>query len=117
MLSVYASDGCQISNDPPVGISVTLMNLCNVTKFLCVTKDSETETLTRVDVAYDYEVYYNPAADIDRVLPYLEEVVLEHLATAMGVDDCSRKGRRDLQEGVAGISLEPRDVIKIAVWG
>ena len=47
---------------------------------------------------YDYEVYHNPLVDLSTdVLPYLEEAMLDHVATKMQLVACRRRFRRKRQ--------------------
>lgn len=114
--------GCYLSNDPPADDSqIPALTVCNLTSYMCHAEP------TPMEVLFDYELHFNPEADLQRILNYFEEVSLEHLATELGLRNCTASfstsangaGRRRLQDGgsdsgggsdqVAGINLLPRD--------
>jgi hypothetical protein len=117
--------GCYLSNDPPADDSqIPELTVCNLTSYMCRAEP------TPVEVLFDYELHYNPEADLQRILNYFEEVSLEHLATKLGLRNCTASfstagngaGRRRRLEGddgsgaendgrnhLAGINLLPRD--------
>jgi hypothetical protein len=120
----YEQSDCQVSNDPPVldGQPASL-NTCNITHYLCTSGGSNESGADQgygtatVEVPYEYELLYNLKADLTgQVLPYLEETMLEHIATALRITQCVQLRRRrraqslaDDQGRLAGVSLEPRD--------
>ena len=118
----YVTAACGISNDPPdVGALVDL-TVCNVTQYRCNPIDNS--PVFDLEITYDYEVRYNPAAVFDRVLPFVEESILESLAAAMNLKRCAGffsnrrlSGSRFLQEDFSpaqqdrfiGVNINPRD--------
>lgn len=117
---VYEQSDCQVSNDPP-GETFSSLKTCNITHYMC-TSAGENGTVA-VQVPYEYELHYNPEADLTGiVLPFLEESMLDHVAAAMGITQCRQRRRRRLrrerrrtqseeQGRFAGVNLEPRDKV------
>jgi hypothetical protein len=116
-VDTYTKSGCTnilLSNDPPASNALANIAICDVTEYMC------SASTTMLQVRFKYEVQYNPVSKIQQhVLPYLEEALLEHISTHMGVHDCSASyggGHRRLsfteeqKAHIAGLSLLPRDV-------
>lgn len=107
--SAYTS-ACQVSNDPPLDGEVPELMICNITAYKCNAAGAS----AMVNVNFDYEIHSNPNSSMEKILPYLEETMLEHLAADMGVSTCeaSRRDRRRLDyftveqlDLITGVSL------------
>lgn len=122
----FATAACGVSNDPPDEGELVDLTVCNVTQYRCSPAASNVDAVVDLEVPYDYEITYNPAAVFERVLPFVEESVLESLAAAMNLKRCAGTNRgllgRVLQDGsqvaaftpvqqgrFIGVSLNPRD--------
>jgi hypothetical protein len=119
----YLTDACEISNDPPDEGEILDLTVCNITMFRCSPLTSYIPTVVKIPISYDYQITYLPEADFARVLPFVEESILESLATAMNLKLCPGTGtnrrnlRRSLQDDFTatqqgrfiGVSLLPRD--------
>jgi hypothetical protein len=119
----YLTAACGVSNDPPDAGVIVDLTVCNITRYRCSPSTSYIPTVVDVPISYDYQIRYNPDADFTRVLPFVEESILESLAAAMNLKRCPgtgtnrRKLRRSLQDDftttqqdrVVGVSLFPRD--------
>jgi hypothetical protein len=85
--------GCQLSNDPGYADEanqVPYLPVCNLTSYLCLPKPSEEqEQTTALEISFDYELHYNPNSDLVSILRYYEELSLDHLATEMGLRNCT----------------------------
>jgi|UPI000581A805 hypothetical protein len=114
---------CQVSNDPPADGGATELEICGISGFQC--SDESGSRPAELEISFDYEVHFNPEADFEnKVLPYLEETMLAHVASAMGVDNCTAALKGNLEQDrrlqsfteeesarFLGISLEPRDEV------
>jgi hypothetical protein len=119
----YLTAACEISNDPPDEGEILDLTVCNITMFRCSPLTSYMPTVVEIPIPYDYQITYLPEADFARVLPFVEESILESLATAMNLKQCPGTGtnrrnlRRSLQDDFTttqqgrfiGVSLLPRD--------
>lgn len=96
-------DDCQ-SNDAPLA-------LCNYTQFLCLKGTDDINEVYRKSrqVDYFYELYYN-SDNLDMIVGYIEESILEYLADELLVAKCpkQRKNRRTLTDSI-GLNLQPHD--------
>jgi hypothetical protein len=117
--NITSTTPCRISNDP--GRQENLSSqLCNITDYRC----SDLNGLETIQVLFDYDILHNRYSDIGDILPYLEEFMLDYLASGLGVGDCSTDGplsRRILKkEGggslmqFAGVGLQPKDRLSVA---
>lgn len=122
LFDYYEQTDCLLSNDPPFGGQGTAyLKICNVTQYMCAavaSANTANGTELQVDavvVPFEYELHYNPEADLEKqVLPYLEESMLEHVAETVGVSLCIRQRKRrrqtaQLKSRFVGANLEPRD--------
>jgi hypothetical protein len=117
----YLTAACEISNDPPDEGEIVDLTVCNITRYRCSPSTSYIPTVVDVPISYDYQVTYLPDADFTRVLPFVEESILESLAAAMNLKLCPGTNRRNMlrslqddftttQQGrFIGVSLLPRD--------
>jgi hypothetical protein len=117
----YLTAACEISNDPPDAGEIVDLTVCNITRYRCSPSTSYIPTVVDVLISYDYQVTYLPDADFTRVLPFVEESILESLASAMNLKLCPGTNRRNMlrslqddfttaQQGrFIGVSLLPRD--------
>ena len=115
---LYVDENCQVSNDPPEnGVEIPDLHLCHINQYKCPPTGVYTDTTEEeIVIPYQYELHYNPAADFDRLLSYLEEASLEHLAAATGTADCNKGRRRlaldqDQKSRFLGVSKNPPDQI------
>jgi hypothetical protein len=94
---------------------------CNVTNYRC----PNTDNATKYQVLYEYDVHHNPNSSVEDVLAYLEQVMLDYVASALGVDDCmSRRRMRNLRKNdnqeqqaaakYVGVDLRPEDHVSVA---
>jgi hypothetical protein len=84
--------GCTVSNDPISDDDhqvIPQLALCNLTSYVCPSASGSAAGPVPVQIAYDYELHFNPSANLARILVYYEELSLEHLATAMGLRNCT----------------------------
>jgi hypothetical protein len=107
---LYDEFGCKISNDPPSTKkgnsnstnvshrSYARLKTCNVTQIMCSSPSDDTNktvTTKEIEVMYEYELHYNTLIDLSKtIIPYLEESILEHLASTTGVSQCRRRQLR-----------------------
>jgi hypothetical protein len=116
----YVTAACGVSNDPPDEGELVDLTVCNVTRYRCSPASDIIPTVVDVQISYDYEIRYNPASVFARVLPFVEESILESLAAVMNLKRCPGTNRRQLrrlqddfsetQRGrFIGVSLLPRD--------
>jgi hypothetical protein len=117
----YLTAACEISNDPPDQGEIVDLTVCNITRYRCRPLTSFIATVVEVPVSYDYQITYLPEADFTRVLPFVEESILESLAAAMNLKRCPGTDRRNLRRSLQddfttnqqgqfiGVSLLPRD--------
>ena len=119
---IYIDENCQVSNDPPEnGSEIPDLHLCYVNQYKCPPAETGVYADTppeeeEIVIPYQYELHYNPSADFDRLLSYVEEASLEHLASATGTADCRKARRRlaldDTQKSrFLGVGKEPPDEI------
>jgi len=96
----YDESNCQVSNDPPGTGDTAKLNICNTKEYLCIGNGSNSTAADGDDspegivVPYEYEILYNTATPSTEIVGYLEEAMLEHIATAMGVRHCKTSTRR-----------------------
>jgi len=107
------SSACLISNDPQAN-DFPELPICNVDSYLCATKN-----IFAFDITYQYEVHYNPLNPEPRILRFIDETVLEHLATKIGVVGCvgtsdgvGPGGGRSRGRWLGGFSEEQKDRVK-----
>ena len=90
---------------------------CNIvedettTPFEVMSNRGDDSSIHQLNVTFDYELHYDPDANIKRALASLEATMVQHLAFATRLDDCSDKEgrgkerlrrlqrRRNLQQG------------------
>jgi hypothetical protein len=121
VLGSYLTAACGVSNDPPDEGAIVDLTVCNITKYRCSPLTSFIPTVVDILISYDYQITSNTDADFGRVLPFVDESILESLAVAMNLKRCPitnrRKLRRSLQDEFAttelgrfvGVSMLPRD--------
>ena len=109
IFSVVVISPCQIwiSNDPPPDGEFQDPNPCNITSFECFDRVANAASgvpgPTHVEVLFDYEVYYDETADLDRTIAALESNMLQHLAGVFDLLECPlastsrRSGNRGLE--------------------
>jgi hypothetical protein len=117
----YLTAACEVSNDPPDEGEIVDLTVCNITRYRCSPSSSYIPTVVDVPISYDYQITYIPDADFTRVLPFVEESILESLAAAMNLKRCPGTNRRNLRRSLQddfttaqqgrfiGVSLLPRD--------
>ena len=115
---------CAISNDPAEPILPGDFYVCGVFAYRCPVNEAS-DVVVPLLVNYDYDIYHESSDEdsgntFDETVSFVEERILEGLATAMQVNNCAMigKGRRrkllsfsdqDLQL-FKGISSSPKDV-------
>lgn len=100
--SIYADKYCQLSNDPPENGEIHELTLCNIQQYRCRREEDAEELL----ISYQYELFISQdAVDHNLVRQYLEEAMLEQLASRTGTIECNEVGR------VLGVSRAPIDVV------
>ena len=111
------------------------LKTCNITQYMCSTtppsSNSSNQTSTNetssttmmigaMEILYEYELYYNPNLDMQKtIIPYLEESIIVHLSSSLGIAQKCRKQRRRRVESTAlddqvqfiGIQTKPFDQI------
>lgn len=120
--TLYVDSNCQLSNDPPSGDTPPL-HLCNIRSYQCSPRiDGETTSTAvtkEVVVPYQYDILYAAGSDFDLVRSYLEEAMLDHLASATGVIRCAASSSRRQRQrrtllsdnvSVMGVNLYPLDI-------
>jgi hypothetical protein len=140
----YGQEGCHVSNDGPVPSengnkrALATLRTCNITQYMCTmaskssseSRDSSNldDDIEAIEVLYEYEVSFNSEVNVTgSLLPYLEESMLENLASKTGISQCrlrlgsqNRHRQRMLNENSTntklhsrflGINSQPRDVM------
>jgi hypothetical protein len=77
---------------------------------MCSTSSESSNHPVEIEILYDYEVFMNPKSNSRRVLLYLEENLLEHLANYMGLTNCRATPRRLTTLEYIGIDISPPDI-------
>lgn len=105
----YFANDCELSNDPPSNGNINL-GICNRTQYICSTSSESSNNPVEIEIPYEYEVLLNPQSNSRRVLLYLEESMLEHLANYMGLTTCQTTRRRQTSLVYIGIDISPPDI-------
>jgi hypothetical protein len=116
----YLTAACGVSNDPPDEGEIVDLTVCNITRYRCSPLTSYIPTVVDILISYDYQITSNPDADFTRVMPFVDESILESLAVALNLKRCPGTNRRNLRRSLqdefattsstfVGVSLMPHD--------
>ncbi|GAX25241.1 hypothetical protein FisN_5Lh323 [Fistulifera solaris] len=105
--NIFTDIDCQLSNDPPVDGEAQELSLCNIQQYRCQVDVDDVDELL---VQYQYEIFLNEdAVNQDLVREYLEEAMLQRLASRTGTMECDIIDR-GIFSNVLGVNRAPNDI-------
>jgi hypothetical protein len=104
--NIFADNDCQLSNDPPADGEAQELSLCDIQQYRCQAEDDDVDELL---VPYQYELFLKEdVLNQDLVREYLEEAMLQRLASRTGTMDCGIIDR-GVFSNVLGVNRAPND--------
>jgi hypothetical protein len=110
------------SNDEFLPEQIDKFDVCDTTFYGgCLEEPPATDAadIVELEIAFDFELWHRRRSSASKTLQHLEAVILEHVASVLGLNDCDDSGRRRMESQhdltdeeldlLVGISSNPED--------
>mmetsp|Transcript_77386 Transcript_77386/g.116346 ORF Transcript_77386/g.116346 Transcript_77386/m.116346 type:complete len:371 (+) Transcript_77386:123-1235(+) len=103
----------QASNEEFTSEQIDAFEVCDTTFYgRCLEEPPDTDDAVAYQIAFDFELWHRRLASVSRTLEHLEPVMLDHVASVLGLKDCpTRQRRRRRLQGAHDLTDEELDLL------